>query len=178
ILLLHGMILAFGGIPLLYYGDELGSLNDRSFLKDAYKAGDNRWMHRPRIDWEHAERRLERGSVEQRIFDGLKRLIAVRRTIPAFADFNNRELIDPSDPHLFAFWRTHPLHANAAILVVANFDATPCHLNLAELGNRGMFRHGQLTDLVSGESPALFKEQLVIPPYRFYWLTDQRPSGG
>ena len=177
ILLLHGMILAFGGIPLLYYGDELGSLNDYTFLQDAYKAGDNRWMHRPRIDWEHAERRHERGSVEQQIFDGLKKLIEVRKTIPAFADFNNRELIDTIDPHLFAFWRTHPLHANAAILVVGNFDATPCHLNLAELGNRGMFQHGQLTDLVSGESPALFKAQLVIPPYRFYWLTDQRVSG-
>ncbi len=47
ILLLHGMILSFGGIPLLYYGDEVGTLNDCSFQSDARKAGDNRWMHRP-----------------------------------------------------------------------------------------------------------------------------------
>jgi amylosucrase len=35
ILLLHGMIMSFGGIPLLYYGDEVGTLNDGSFLEDA-----------------------------------------------------------------------------------------------------------------------------------------------
>ncbi len=131
-------------------------------------------MHRPKIDWERAEQRHQRNSVEQRIFDGLKKMIELRKTIPAFADFNNRELIATANPHLFAFWRTHPLHANAAILVVANFDASPRHLNLKELGNRGMFQYAQVTDLVSGEQPALFKEQLVIPAYRFYWLTDQQ----
>ncbi|MEN8176076.1 MAG: alpha-amylase family protein, partial [Pseudomonadota bacterium] len=34
ILLLHGMIMAFGGIPLLYYGDETGTLNDYRYLED------------------------------------------------------------------------------------------------------------------------------------------------
>ena len=52
ILLLHGMILSYGGIPLLYYGDEVGTLNDSSFMQDNSKAGDNRWIHRPRIDWD------------------------------------------------------------------------------------------------------------------------------
>ncbi|MBF0470917.1 MAG: alpha-amylase family protein, partial [Gammaproteobacteria bacterium] len=89
ILLLHGMILSFGGIPLFYYGDEIGTLNDCSFMSDEAKAGDNRWMHRPRIDWEKAEKRHHHGSVEARIFSGLQRLIGVRKTTPAFADFNN-----------------------------------------------------------------------------------------
>jgi amylosucrase len=40
-----------------------------------------------------------------------------------------------------------------------------------------MFRYGQVSDLYSGETPALFQEQLVIPPQRFYWLTDKRPAG-
>jgi len=30
IILLHSMIMSFGGIPLLYYGDETGTLNDDS----------------------------------------------------------------------------------------------------------------------------------------------------
>ena len=29
ILLLHSMIMSFGGIPLLYYGDEIGTLNGK-----------------------------------------------------------------------------------------------------------------------------------------------------
>jgi amylosucrase len=173
--LLHGMILSFGGLPLLYYGDEIGTLNDCTFLKDENKAGDNRWMHRPRIDWKKADKRTQHGSVEQRVFSGLQKMIAVRKTIPAFADFNNRELIDVENPHLFVFLRSHPEQACTAILVVANFDANPQYLDLNDLGNRGHFQNAQLKDLYSGENPALFKDQLVIPPYHFYWLTDQQP---
>ncbi|MEJ2750023.1 MAG: alpha-amylase family protein, partial [Anaerolineae bacterium] len=55
IILLHAMILAFGGIPLLYMGDELGLLNDMSYLDDPNLASDNRWLHRPWMDWELAE---------------------------------------------------------------------------------------------------------------------------
>ncbi|NNJ93207.1 MAG: alpha-amylase [Halobacteria archaeon] len=177
ILMLHGMILSFGGIPLLYYGDEIGTLNDCSFLEDEEKADDNRWMHRPRIDWEKAERRHQHGSVEQRIFDGIKKLIAVRKSVEPFADFNNRELLSVENEHLFVFLRTHPARPSETVLVVANFDSRSQHLDLDNLGNRGGFRFGAPQDLASGESPALFKNQLVVPPYRFYWLTDQHPTG-
>jgi amylosucrase len=176
ILLLHSMIMSFGGIPLLWYGDEMGTLNDSTFLEDAAKASDTRWLHRPRVDWERAERRHEHGSVEQRIFDGIKKMIAVRRTIPAFADFNNRELLEIDNPHLFAFFRTHPDNYSDAVLVVANFDLRPRYLDLTNLGHRGLFQYGQVQDLYSGESPSLFNNRLVVPPCRFYWLTDQRPS--
>ena len=60
VLTLHGMILAFGGIPLLYYGDELGTINDYSYEQDPDKKDDSRWVHRPRIDWERAERLADR----------------------------------------------------------------------------------------------------------------------
>lgn len=176
ILLLHSVILSFGGIPLLYYGDETGTLNDCSFLQDENKAGDNRWMHRPRIDWERVEKRHERGSVEQRIFEGLQKMIAVRKTVTAFADFNNRELLTLDNEHLFAFLRNHP-EKQETVLVVANFDARPQHLDLANLGHRGQFLFGQPQDLVSRESPAMFTNQLVVPPFRFYWLAEQRPAG-
>ncbi|MEJ2592424.1 MAG: amylosucrase [Candidatus Thiodiazotropha sp.] len=178
ILLLHSMICAFGGIPLLYYGDEIGTLNDCQFMQDEKKAGDNRWMHRPTIDWEKAELRHRHGTVEQRIFDGLKKMIEVRKGISAFADFNNRELIDTGNPHLFAFWRSNPLLPNGAVLVVANFDEAPQYMELGSLGNRGMFGYGKLHDLYSGESPSLFKDQLVVPPFHFYWLNDERPDVG
>ena len=176
ILLLHGLILSFGGIPLLYYGDEIGTFNDCSFMQDAAKAGDSRWIHRPRIDWERAERRHDRGSIEQRLFDGLKKMIAVRKTIPAFADFNNRELLAPEDPRLFAFLRTHPALTSDAVLVVANLGLEAATLDLPKLCNRGYFQYGQVRDLYNGEIPALVAGQLIMPPSRFYWLTDQRPG--
>ena len=174
ILLLHSMILSFGGIPLLYYGDEIGTLNDYRFLDDEHKQRDNRWMHRPRIDWDKAELRYQHGSPEQQIFDGLKKMIAARKNIPAFADFNNRELIDTGNPHLFVFMRNNPFLPNDNVLVIGNFDSSPQSLTLSDLGNRGYFEYGNLKDLYSGETPQLFKDQLVIPPSRFYWLSDSQ----
>jgi amylosucrase len=170
ILLLHGMIMSFGGIPLLYYGDEIGTTNDSRFLEDHRKAHDNRWIHRPQIDWVKAERRHNRGSVEARIFDGLKRMVAVRKSIPAFADYNNRELIDTGNPHLFVFLR-HASESGNDVLVVGNFDVAPQSLDLKELGNRGGFAHAAAQDLYTGAQPRMFKDQLVVPPGRFYWLT-------
>ena len=177
IVLLHSLIMSFGGIPMLYYGDEIGTLNNDSFRQDIQKAHDSRWIHRPKIDWNKAELRHQHGSIEQRIFDGLKKLIAARKSIPAFADFNNRDLLEVENEHLFVFIRRHTEMHNDSVLVVANFDGRPQHLNLADLGNRGQLEYTNLQDLVSGESPAIFKDQLVIPPYRFYWLSNAHTNG-
>lgn len=173
ILLLHGMTLAFGGIPLLYYGDEIGTLNDNTYLEDPAKANDSRWAHRPRINWDNAEQRNTPGTVEFRLFNALKKMISVRKEVTAFADFNNRELLDVGNPHLFVFSRFEHLQPTSRVLAVANFDSAPQHLNLEDIGRKAYFRNGSVRDLYSGERPAMFKDELVIPPYRFYWLTDQ-----
>ena len=170
IILLHGMIMSFGGIPLLYYGDEIGTTNDYKYVHDERKSGDTRWMHRPTFDWEKAELRNKIGSVENRIFQALKKMIAVRKEVAAFADFNNRELRDTNNPHLFAFCRVNPQQASDRVLVVGNFDAHPQHMELDDLLQSGFVQYSQLYDLYTGESPAMFNNALVIPPYRFYWL--------
>ena len=170
ILLLHSVTLSFGGIPLIYYGDEIGTCNARDFLQDPDKARDNRWMHRPRIDWNRAERRHRAGTAEQRIFDGLRRMIAVRKSIPAFADFNNRELIDVGNEHLFVYLRSHPYLQHDTVLVVNNFHDHPQQLDLTDLGNRGLFELGKMRDLVSGEALIESGGQVLTPPASFYWL--------
>ena len=172
ILLLHGMIMSFGGIPLLYYGDAIGTLNDRTYLDDPTKANDSRWAHRPRLDWKKAELRNVPGTVEYRLFTAIKKMIAVRKEVAAFADFNNRELLDVGNPHLFVFSRFEVTQPTNRVVVVANFDSAPQHLNLEDIGKKDSFLYGSIRDLYSGEQPAMFKEELVIPPYKFYWLTD------
>ena len=51
LVLLYSVIYAFGGIPLLYMGDELALRNDAGYLDDPSAPPDNRWMHRPPMDW-------------------------------------------------------------------------------------------------------------------------------
>ncbi len=170
ILLLHSMILAFGGIPLLYYGDEIGTLNDISYLDDEHKQNDSRWVHRPRLNWDKATLRNTHGSVEQRTFSALKKMIAVRKEITAFADHNNRELLEVENPHLFVFSRFDNINTYSRVLVIGNFDNQPQSLNIEGLRKKGFLQHNAAKDLHTGDSISIEDEQLEIPALGFYWL--------
>ena len=172
ILLLHGMIMSFGGIPLLYYGDAIGTVNDDSYRNDPHKKEDTRWVHRPVIDWDKADLRNTPGTVEYAIFSALKKMIAVRKEIDVFADFNNRELIDVQNPNLFVFGRYHLNKSGPQVLVAANFSNKPQYLNLDDLGTWAS-TGDQLVDLHSGEQPQVFKNSLVLSPFNFYWLSQR-----
>ncbi len=174
LLLLHSMIFSFGGIPLIYYGDEIGTLNDYSYMGNLSKANDSRWAHRPKIDWKKAKLRQIPGTIEHTIFSSLQRMIKVRKEISAFGDFNNRELINLNNPHLWAFLRIDPNNQDH-ILVIGNFDATYQYLNLSEIAHPLLKLNDQdnIKDLYSSEPPLLFKNQLVLAPFRFYWLSNK-----
>ena len=77
--MLHAIILSFGGIPMIYCGDEIAMLNDYSFLSDPTKSDDNRWMHRPIIDWKAAKKRNNKRTNEGKVFNTLKQMIAIRK---------------------------------------------------------------------------------------------------
>lgn len=173
ILLLHAMIMSFGGIPLLYYGDEIGTINDDSYLKDPNKSEDTRWMHRPTINWEKAARRNQSGTIEYRIFNTLKRMIAVRSEIGVFADFNNRELIEVENPHLFVFERYNWISRRDSVLVAANFDRQPHSLNLERIETWGRIDYGRLVDLHTGGQPDMVNHTLVMPGFSFCWLAER-----
>lgn len=172
IVLLHSMILSFGGIPLLYYGDAIGTLNSLEYLADPSKAADNRWLHRSHFNWEKAEKRHHTGTVEQRIFSALKKMIALRKEIAAFADFDNRQLLQVDNPNLLVFYRTDPHNSRDKVLVVGNFNFEAQTLNADALRLQGFFLQGSMKDLCAKERVLLENDALVIPPYSFFWLSD------
>jgi len=100
-------------------------------------------------------------------------MIAVRKATPAFADFNNRELIETGEPHLFAFLRTHPLEPNDQVLVVANFDREPHEFDLQVLAKRSLYEFASLRDLCSGKSVDVQDGRFTVPPCRGFWLSDR-----
>lgn len=175
IVLLHSMILSFGGIPLLYYGDALGMLNNQDYLDDPARRDDNRWIHRSHFDWNKAERRHETGTVEQRIFSALKKLIALRKDIAAFADFDNRQLFAVSNPTLLVFSRSDRMNPRNRVLVVGNFNTEPQALHVDTLRGYGFFLQDGMTDLCTGARVELepdVPDTIVIPALTSYWLAD------
>jgi len=172
IVLLHGIILSFGGIPLLYYGDGIGTLNSPEYLADPAKAADNRWMNRANFDWAKAEKRHQNGTVEQRIFSRLKKMIALRKELSAFADFDNRQLIAVGNPNLLVYLRADLQNPRNRVLVVANFNDQPQFLPLEVLRPSGFYREDALKELCSGMRVETENEAITVPAFSCCWLAD------
>ncbi|MBC7949948.1 MAG: alpha-amylase [Chitinophagaceae bacterium] len=106
IILMQAHSLFIGGIPMLFYGDEVGYTNDYSYQSDAGKHYDNRWMHRPMIDWEKNKKIEKEGTVEDRIFAATQKLIVIRKKIAAFGDHKNLTWLTPYNIHVAGYLRT------------------------------------------------------------------------
>jgi amylosucrase/maltose alpha-D-glucosyltransferase/alpha-amylase len=169
ILLLHGVIFTIGGIPLLYLGDEIGTLNDYSYDQDMEKTGDTRWLHRSPFDWERAELRRDAGTVPGKLQHGLLRLIQIRQQNLAFTRAET-EIVDTGNEHVFGYFRNH---GEYSVLVLANFHDTAQSLEARRLRMLGLRK--TVVDLITGKAITATHE-LVMEPYNFMILA--RPSWG
>jgi amylosucrase len=124
ILLIHTLILTIGGVPLIYLGDETGTLNDYSYRQDPAKANDSRWVHRPAADWAQMEKRGKPETTEGRIFEGLRRVIQARKANPVFSG-GEFQWVDSGSSQVFAFLRTHAGERSERALVLCNFSEQP-----------------------------------------------------
>ncbi|MEZ6034793.1 MAG: alpha-amylase family glycosyl hydrolase [Planctomycetaceae bacterium] len=168
ILLLHGITLSIGGIPLIYLGEEWGMLNDYDFVKDPAKAGDTRWVHRPKMKWEFLDDLDDRitssgGSIRKRIYRSLQRMISLRKSMPAFYG-TQMDLFDPANPHVFGFVRSHD---GSRLVVIANFSEEPCTVSGNHLRTAGLGRFF-CDAITSKELPT--SEDLLLEAYQILWL--------
>ena len=171
IILLHAIMLSYGGIPMLYYGDELATLNDYTFFKEEERQDDNRWVHRPKIDWGRAEQRKKRGTPEHAVFSALKRMIKIRSNTEEWADQNNTQVIETGNEYLFAFTR---LGTNAATLMIANFKDKTQIISANWVADQN-FPLDHLWDKYSGRKVTFKGGNLHLSPYKFLWLTNKNP---
>ncbi len=163
ILLLHGVILTIGGIPLIYLGDEIGALNDYRYDQDPEKVGDSRWLHRSSFGWALAEQRRDPETLVGRIYQGLLRLIQIRQQTLAFTRAET-EIVDTGNPHVFGYFRSHDEHT---VLVLANFSEHEQRLEARRLRMLGM-RKTQV-DMIAGRT-IIATHELTLEPYAFMVL--------
>lgn len=166
ILLTHAVILGYGGVPLVYMGDEIGLLNDRSYLDDPARRYDNRWAHRPPMDWDKAARRHKPGTVENRIFSGLLHLIRTRRRTPQLHAAVVSRILAPYHPSLFAFARPHPL---GPLVAIHNFTEEDRYASLELPRSQGI---RQPFDRLREAPPEIAGDAIRLGPYESVWLTD------
>ena len=85
-IMLHAFLLTLSGIPVIYSGDEIGQLNDRTYREDPAKSQDSRYLHRGKFDWEAAKRSMDGLSYEGRIRKSLCALSKIRKSHRAFVN--------------------------------------------------------------------------------------------
>ncbi|MEM9778347.1 MAG: amylosucrase [Pseudomonadota bacterium] len=164
ILMGHALIASFGGIPLIYMGDELGVLNQTVGHNRPGQQTDSRMMQRPVMDWTAAGRRHDRATTEGRLFTGIAGIMARRAAIPALSGRHATTILDPAPPAVFAFRRDCP---GAPLIGVFNFSEAPQILSTGWLYDQGMTR-GQ--DLLSDTALPAASPELHLPAYAHLWL--------
>ncbi len=164
LLLGHAIVLAWGGIPLLYMGDELAMANDYGFTKNPEHAPDNRWVHRPNMDWARAKNAQQNPeSVAGKMYWGLRQLLEVRQHRPQFHAAVESVVLEPQNPHVFIFERNHP---TAKLICLFNFSEHEQHYPSWQLRERGFDR---AKDCISGQQFDI-TDSLRLPPYARLWL--------
>ncbi len=165
ILLMQAHSFFIGGVPMLFYGDEAGYTNDYSYLNDPGKSYDNRWMHRPLINWEKNNRIHESGTHENIIFSGTQRLLNIRKSKEVFSDRNNMIWLTPHNDHVAGYLR----HSNEKnIFCLFNFSNETTGLTWYAFKEKHL-RPSQLLDLWSGNifNVGHDHEYLILDPYQF-----------
>ena len=165
IMLGHALIASFGGIPLIYMGDEIALLNDYSYRDTPDHAHDSRWIHRPRMDWAAAETVGDSRSTHARVFAETKRILARRRETPGLHSASPTRILATGVNGVFAFQRVAP---TGVILCLFNF--TEGWLQVPEAWARAQGT-SLMEDALSEYPVQSHAGQIVLPPYARVWLT-------
>ncbi|MCR8725689.1 alpha-amylase family glycosyl hydrolase [Frigidibacter sp. ROC022] len=164
ILLGHALIASYGGIPLIYMGDEIAMLNDWGYLDDPEHAPDSRWLHRPRMDWEAAQSAQSGETAAARVLTGTRRILARRAAIPAFHGAVPVEILAPGPEAVLAYRRRAPVDP---VLCLLNFSEQPQPVSAEWCRGEGVRRFDDLL----AERPVPTDDGAVrLPPYGALWL--------
>lgn len=153
-LMMHAAMMCMSGFPMLSSGDEIGQLNGYGYHDDPDLREDSRNLHRTAFNWENAAKRREQGTVQQRIWDGLAALEALRAKEPCFSAEASVSTWDTGNNHVLALVR----RAQGETLVcLFNFtgEEQPYALNMLE---------GEYADLITGKGLPM---RGTIAPYRY-----------
>ena len=190
--LVYAVAYAFGGIPVLYMGDELGLLNDYSFAQVAAHADDNRWMHRPVMNWTIADGAVAADNagpddgvgapgdagagdavagdavagdaVAANLFRFFRDIAQARGQMPQLHGGARTLMRSLGQPELLCFERKHP--QREPMWMIANFGRDECRVERSQLP------HWRDLDLhcAHASSGVRFEADLVLPSLGWAWL--------
>ena len=169
--LVHALVAGWGGIPVVWSGDELAQPNDPAWQDEPGHADDNRWAHRPRLDWARAADRADLRTVPGQVFQGLAHLARVRAGLPQLhASASSRVLTDTDDGVL----ATVRSHASGPMAGLYNVTGEPRPFPIGRLHDLGL---ASPYDALGGYAVTAGADGLVwLPAYAAWWVVDHEPE--
>jgi amylosucrase len=164
--LAYALVMGWGGIPVIWSGDELAQTNDPAWDTEPGHEEDNRWAHRPRLDWARAQSRHDSETVAGRVFSGLARLGQVRGSLPHLHASVETRVEPVDDPGVLVTVRDHPVGRFVGVYNVTDqWRPWPGH----RVHALGM---AEAVDRITGTPiPWGGDGQVWLPPYAALWLT-------
>ncbi|WP_370692277.1 alpha-amylase family glycosyl hydrolase [Nocardioides sp.] len=165
----HAVVAGWGGVPVIWSGDELGLLNDPAWADEPGHADDNRWAHRPRVTDADVLRRQVPDSDQARVFAGLAHLMKVRAGLPQLHASGPVSVLPDSDDGVLAVVRRHP---SGPFVGLYNVTGESRPFPIGRLHDLGLDRpHEAIGDHVLTAGP---DGQLWLPPYAAWWVVGGR----
>ncbi len=166
VLLMYSIALSMGGLPLLHLGDEIGTLNDYTFLHDPARADDSRWHHRAPYDWKRHARRTDPTTIAGRVYEPMLNMIRLRKEQPSFGSASSTRVLATINRRVYGYVKSMPGQGDQ-VLVLCNFTTEDQRIESIDLGwlETGARYHDLLsTRVITGG------EGLILAPYEVLWI--------
>jgi amylosucrase len=141
-------------------GDEIGMLNDESYKNDPAKADDNRWIHRPKMDWELVQSAQNGDGVAGRVFTAISALINARKKLNSIHASVTAETDTQNDGAILLIRRKH---AAGTLTQIYNLTEKTQYLDTFNVA------FGDRIEAISGRKMH-FAGQVAVPPYAAWWI--------
>ncbi len=165
----HAIMLALEGIPAIYIHSLLGTNNDEQGVQHTQR---NRSINRYKWDFYALKAELnDPDSHHHQVFSQLKVLLAIRRVQPAFHP-NAVQFTLHLGEEVFGFWRQNA-RRDQSIFCLHNVTDQQVVLPLSSLN---LISLDAWVDLVSGQAYTDIRQEVVLAPYQFVWLTNKKHS--
>lgn len=172
LMLVYGLSFCFGGMPLIYMGDELGQNNDVAYQDDPAKSRDDRWLQRPYFDQDALMNIEDRALTSSVVFARLCQLLAHRRALSALAAHAPRRLLALGNAQVLCFVRGD-VQNSEHVIYMSNFSEAPqvIERELIFLQMRGAgVRSNACDNYVDVLSEELIGPEIHLPAYAQRWL--------
>lgn len=162
----HGIMLGLEGIPAFYIHSLFATTNDTQKMQ---ASSNRRAINRHNWDYDELSNLLNHpDSLHHQVFNSLKLIISIRKKQKAFHPNATQFTLHFSES-IFAFWRQSQ-DRSQSIFCIYNISDVEQSLALKDIN---LIETDDWHDLISGHPYADPREEIVLKPYEFVWISNR-----